>query len=1248
MHYRVLPLYSLTFLWIIKFVWKESFKRSPITLARLMDLPAKEFDAKNLYTKFTFFWEKEMTRIAQDRTPRLYFALFHTFLLTFSFVLFVSLFSLAFHCSIVAVLIWQIRALENAQFFSTIQLISIASLLAVCAILQSLCTQTMEYMLNIIGMKCRILLTTAIYHRIIDMPYAQIERISSGNVLTLITSDLFKFDAIFNHSIFLIIGPLGILLVVGLTYIEIGWSAIPIIPIACLHLLIQLSIGYVVSVVYNRGLKYTDARNKHIREIIEGIYLIKCFAWEFAVMSTVERLRRREFLMILSNSFFQTLTISFSTAFPLLYVTVLCISVFVSFGGKLTPSVIFGFLAYTFLYYRLFYQLGLAITGTNELLVSLERVQRILLSPKNNPIKCEYSPIFPVISRKLSAGFIIPKGKPDILVHDVSFKLKKGETMAVIGRVGSGKSSLLISLVNEIDLIQGECHLTGSCAFVPQEPWIISTSIRENITLGKKWDENWYNEVLSLCCLVIDIGQFPQGDLTIVGDRGITLSGGQRARIGLARAVYANTDIYLLDDPLGSVDSQVAEQLLSIFTTGLFSHKTVIIATHQLQFVSQTDQVLLLEDRNVVACGPYSSVKDLTEFKEYSKAITNAEGAYYQNWVPKDEHCYENNVDRVKHSRDEAPFDNARYTAESSPTEEVVRTSNITLSTYAKYLWIGGHVVGNLFLLSFGLISFFFLLVGRNYYLVWWILAASIESNATYANSTFNPLSPLTQNFRILYFVCFCLMLSVMLIPTYLVFAWIPNFASYRLHNRMLWHMLRAPSRFFYRHTSGSIINRFSKDIFTMDHLLPVYYFLFFDVFFQMLFTFVSAAITHWLTLVPSFLLVLALIIFRFQLVKVIRQVKRLESAAKSDVISHASQTLHGITVIHSLELQFHQISKLNSCQNTHSRSWLVYFGYIRYFAFQIDVLISLYAFAVSLVIIFLRHQLSPAISAFALYQIFNLMDTSQFTMRISAEIEMNMVSVERVFDYINLPLEAPLFTNNSFQILRGEIEFIDVQLKYSPELPLILKNISFRVKAGEKIGIVGRTGAGKSSLQTALLRIVELHSGSVRIDGVDVRELGLHELRGQISIIPQDPILFSGTLRFALDPFSSYRDEQLWLALEEVQMKSKIEQLDGQLLFRVSEGGSNFSVGERQLLCLARAILKQSKILMLDEATSFVDSITDWKIQKLIHSKFQSCTVLTIAHRIHTLVNYDRIICLEDGNIISSTSTECFFRGKK
>ena len=867
-------------------------------------------------------------------------------------------------------------------------------------------------------------------------------------------------------------------------------------------------------------------------------------------------------------------------------------------------------------------------------MVSINRVQNILQQQihfslkerreSSNQMMLEVTGL--TSCRRNASNILVP------VINNVTFSLQKGTIMSIIGSVGAGKTSLLLSLASELELIAGKFNLPGSCVFVPQEPWILPISVRENITYGRKWDLEWYNKVVFACCLLIDFDQLAERDFTVVGERGITLSGGQKARIGLARAVYANADIYLLDDPLSSVDVAVAEKLFNIIKHGVLAKKTVLLATHQLQFVSRTDQVLLLEGGQVLACGTYQNIAGLPRF-ENSKLL------HTQHPTEKDADLVMKNIESSLELKPRE-LNTTPVETRDGMNEEVVHYSSISVMTYAKYFWAGSNFTGIICLIFLGSLSYFGVFVLMDYYLALWVMADQIkQNNLTTLTTSFNPLVSQPIEKQIIFLIGFCFILCFFLFVSSPLETCVPVLSSYRLHTRMLWSVLRGTSRFFSTHSSGSIINRFSRDISIMDFLLPHYFhrlFLYSNI---LVLTMLSAAITHWLTLVPSIILLGILFLYRLHLVRIIRQIKRLESAARSDVILHISLTLHGLTSIHSLKLESHQFHKLCAYENIHSKCWRIFVGYVRWFSFQVNCIIAIYALSIALVLILLRDQISPATSAFALSQLFRLFDTSQILLRASAEVEMNMVSVERVFDFINIPQEAPLHSTakstRNKPFLTGAIEFEKVCLRYYFHLPLVLKDVSFRVEGGEKLGIVGRTGAGKSSLQTALLRLVELESGCITIDGMDIRELGLHELRGQISIIPQDPILFSGPLRFALDPFSVFQDEQLWQALEEVRLKGKVQALEGRLDYCVSEGGSNFSVGEKQLFCLARAVLKQTKILMLDEATSNVDTLTDSRIQQIVHFKFRECTVLTIAHRLHTVMNYDRIMLMDDGRIV-------------
>ena len=1222
-HFRKIPYSSLTFFWIGLFGWKELLQRSPITLSSLPNAP-RSFDANYLSNRFNLIWNKK-----NGDYPNLWISLLYIFRISLCYLAVVGIAFLSLYFASIFILIWLINAIENVQLYNKVHLVCIAMLLTVSTVGQSILRNTLEYGFNIIGMKYRILLTTAIYQKIMSMSYIQVQMLSVGSILTIVTSDLYKFDIFFNNTPYIVISPIGIALIAGITSIEFGWISILIVIFFIIHITVELSLGAVIYLLYQRALKYCDKRNKCMREFIEGFRLIKCFAWEYAVAETIQKIRKKELLTILTNFFLKSVANTFSISFPLLYIFSLFLSIYVLTGGELTSSRVFGFLAFMTMYYGLFQQFNRAISDLSEVCVSMNRVNKILRYPPRKNLCLEQNRDsvneIQIEVDNLSAGWKNERDKTEICIEDISICLKRGESLSVIGKVGAGKSSLLLALLNELEVMKGDINLLGSCALVPEEPWILSTSIRDNITYGRKWNCVWYGQVVSSCCLEVDFGQFRDGDLTIIGERGITLSGGQKARISLARAIYYNADIYLLDDPLSSVDAEVAKCLFSVFRDGILSNKTVILVTHQLQFAKQTDQILLLDSGKQLLCGKYSEIRNVPAFNEYSQIMHNLTSTPDNRANQTGKHSnYSENEESVLNT-----------TIESSET--VTHYNGISLLTYARFIWTGGKLLGVASLL-FSLVPYFSIIVGTNYYLVWWIMAQQIQSNSTAANSThsFNPLLSLSSYQRVYTFVSLCLVISVLMLAAALTFSWIPVVSSYRLHRTLLWKVLRAPSTFYYKNSTGSIINRFSKDTFTMEHILPYMYLHFLNEFYLILFSAISAFLAHWLTIIPNLFLLVFLILFRFQLVRTIRQIKRIESAAKSDVISHVSLSLHGITSIHSLSLEQHQSNKMCELENIHSKCWRVFFAFSRSFSIQLDMIIAIYSLSIAVILIILREQLSPVVSAFVLTQIFNLLDMSQYTLRISAELEMHMVSVERVLDYIGMPQEAPLALKGfNFHVTKGDIEFRDVQLRYSPDLPLALRGVSFRVRAGERLGIVGRTGAGKTSLQTALLRLVEISSGQIAIDGVDIASVGLHELRGEISIIPQDPVLFSGTLRFALDPFSSFQDEQLWQALREVQLCDKVEQLEGQLSFPVSEGGSNFSVGERQLLCLARAILKRAKILMLDEATSNVDSITDNIIQHVLSNKFRNCTLLTIAHRINSIIDYDRILLMDSGQVV-------------
>ena len=777
---------SLTFLWILPFIKRELFTRSPATIDRLPTLPPM-FGAQLLYKDISRSWKTELKK----KNPRMWIALTRTFGRTLVFNIFLALLYLTLEFSLVILLNWLIRAMEDTRYYDTGKLLAIACCLTVCAILSRFCSHTMEYGMQIIGMKSRVLLTTAIYEKIQSLSFSQVQQLSFGNILTLITSDLFKFDETMNTLSYLIISPIGIVLIIGLSYTVIGWPAFLIVTLVIIHLLLELGIGTEINRRYRKALQYSDLRNKQIREVIEGIQLIKTNAWEYAIAKTINKIRRKEFVQILANYFFKSLGVTCAIAFPTLYILAVCLSIFATVGADFSTSRVFGFLSLMFLYQRVATQFNEGIAGIIELNVCIKRVENLLLFEEGNE--------FPTVSRDVrsetavKATHLASVRKDTVtnelveVIHDVSFSLKRGEIISVIGRVGSGKSSLLLSLLNEIEVLSGALEVSGSCAFVPQEAWILPISVRDNITYGREMNRSWYDQVMTACCLDVDMEQLVEGDRTEVGERGITLSGGQKARISLARAVYANYDIYLLDDPLSAVDTVVAKQILSIFTTGMLSNKTVVLVTHQLQYIMQTDYAMLLEEGISYEYGKEFPFKKLSNSMRQGAEIGKNEITLVQvenkDIIPKEFDCsIRTSAYNVTPAYVTENIDLNKGTGRKM-SEEITHFKGISLKVLGKYIWNGGKLFGMISVILLGFLAYFNLIISKNYLLVWWITAMEHTGN----NSThmaismeryFNPLKDLSLFGWICIFVPFCLLVSLFLLSSSISISWTTATAS--------------------------------------------------------------------------------------------------------------------------------------------------------------------------------------------------------------------------------------------------------------------------------------------------------------------------------------------------------------------------------------------------------------------------------------------------------------------------------------
>ena len=1252
--YLSVPLFG----WLELFVLKSSLKKS-FTKKDLPD-PHFECNAREAYEDFQKVWSKEK----KSKNPKLWKTFFVLFYKQLIFTAILNIIEVTANLSLPILVGVFIGILECTGSSNRIlKLFGIAIGIYFITVARSVLLQNALARLTISGIKFRNILTSAIYNRLLLFSHDQIHNISYGKLITPISLGLYKLDLgiIFIH--YLWIYPYALVLFVFLLWKEIGWAAFAAAALALMQIPLSMVLGYYVTKLRLKIGKVTDSRNKIMREVIEGMRIIKTFAWEYSVEKFVGSVRANEFRKYLQSSLLKVASIIIAIISPISG-SVVCLSLYALTGGEFTAATIFTAISLLRNFRQVNIFLSVAAINISEIYSIIKRVQWILggkefLIQEENDVKTNETPI--VCTNNFSCGWGTDD-KNEQVVSNVNFTVKPGEILTIIGGVGSGKSSLLMGLVNENVSINGTKIVKGSKALTLQEPWVFSDTVKENITFGANFDPVWFGKVVEACCLEDDIKSLVKGDETVVGERGITLSGGQKARISLARTVYADKDIYLLDDPLSAVDSIVAERLYSECIRGILKDKIVILVTHQLRFVHDSNHVLVLDKGEPLCMGNYKEVIENPSCKEIFEKVKDEP-------KPKEEET------TVQLDDDIAPLDikdiankNFNLSLISLPTKEDFERENlleklenhenslsaeknekgsVSIKAYLIYFWKGAHIFGPMILIMIMLTQ---LLgdIGLNYYLVFWTALTEVNitsitscqiprfNGSTNSSSPgFNPLANTSNHERILiYFSLGVLCLICYYVGYSLLYSSLLN-ASRRLHNAILWKILRVPMRFFDINQSGSIINRFSKDVGTLDDILPLLVLQFTQTILAFIYTLISAIISQWLVIFPTCILIILLVLYRSYYLRISRQVKRMESAAKSPILTHISTTLHGLPCIHTLQLESMLINKFYSYQQAHYHVWTTDQMLARWFGLRIDLIISFYTLLTQSVYIIMSDSVDPRSVAFSVALLLSISGLVQFCIRTSAQIETFMVATERILAYTKLPEEPPLnLKGKRFQIFSGDIVFRDVTLRYSSHLPKVLKELNINIKAGQKVGIVGRTGAGKSSLQAALFRLVELSGGSILVDGTDISTVGLHELRSQISIIPQDPVLFSGPLRRTLDPFDEYTDVDVWNVLEKVQLKDKVSELEGQLQFAVSDAGSNFSVGEKQLFCLARALVRNNKVLMLDEATSNVDMLTDSVIQRIIRTHFRDATVLTIAHRLNTIIDADSIIVMGNGRV--------------
>ncbi|OAX83617.1 hypothetical protein ACJ72_02017 [Emergomyces africanus] len=1115
------------------------------------------------------------------------------------------------------------------------------------------------------GMRVKSSLTALIYTKSLRLSNEGRASKTTGDIVNHMAVDQQRLSDLAQFGMQLWSAPFQITLCMLSLYQLLGLSMLA--GVGVMILMVPLN-GLIAKLMKNfqiKQMKNKDQRTRLMTEILNNMKSIKLYAWNTAFINKLNHVRNDLELNTLRKIGATQSIANFTWSSTPFLVSCSTFAVFVLTNDRpLTTEIVFPALTLFNLLTFPLSILPMVITSIIEASVAVSRLTTYFAGEELQKDAVTFEEAVSHTGdesvRVRDASFTWNKHEGRNALENIDFSARKGELSCIVGRVGSGKSSFLQALLGDLWKINGEVVVRGRTAYVAQQSWVMNASVRENIVFGHRWDPHFYETTVEACALLDDFKTLPDGDQTEVGERGISLSGGQKARLTLARAVYARADVYLLDDCLSAVDQHVGRHIINrvLGRNGVLAGKTRILATNAITVLKEADFIALLRNGTILEKGTYEQLLAMKgEVANLIRSTTTEEDSDSNASPREDDSIKSPDTLTAIDNEDESDLSEIEEAQERlgplAPIQNggaMRRTSTATLRRASTTSWQGPRKVvdeegalksrqtketseqGKVKWSVYGEYAKTSNLYAVASYLTALLLAQTGQVAGSFWLEKWSDVNkksgrnPEVGKYIGIYFAFGFGSAALVVIQTLILWIFCSIEASRKLHERMAYAIFRSPMNFFETTPSGRILNRFSSDIYRVDEVIAR--------------TFNMCRLHS--SLLRFFPLGQFILDTKSIILRTSRELKRLDSVSKSPIFAHFQETLGGISTIRAFRQQ-ERFSKENEYRmDANLRAYYPSISANRWLAVRLEFIgsvIILAAASFPILSVATGVKLSAGMVGLSLSYALQITQSLNWIVRQTVEVETNIVSVERVLEYANLPSEAPdVIFKKRPQISwpsQGGVQFKDYSTRYREGLDLVLKNINLQIKPHEKIGVVGRTGAGKSSLTLALFRIIEATSGGISIDGLDISTIGLLDLRGRLAIIPQDAALFEGTVRDNLDPRHVHDDTELWSVLGHARLKDHISSLPGQLDAQIHEGGSNLSQGQRQLISLARALLTPSNILVLDEATAAVDVETDALLQQMLRgSIFRDRTIITIAHRINTILDSDRIVVLDHGTV--------------